>query len=138
MLVVAGVTSLLMRIAAVIATALLLIVTVFQLSLALGAPFGRAAWGGQHQGVLPRRLRIASGVAGVLVYPLIILIVLSSAGVIGEDLVPGDSRSVQWFLTGLFTLGGVANLISRSSRERYWGPLSIGIAICCAVVAVAL
>ena len=42
---------------------------IFQTLLAFGAPFGKAAWGGQHDAVLPQKLRISSAIsAGSLVY----------------------------------------------------------------------
>jgi hypothetical protein len=66
--------------AAVVAVALLGVVGVFQLALAFGAPLGGAAFGGQHEGILPTRLRIISGVAGSVVYPLAIALVLASVG----------------------------------------------------------
>ena len=37
-----------------------LLVAGFQIALALGAPWGRAAWGGAHEGRLPGKLRVAS------------------------------------------------------------------------------
>ena len=54
-------------------------VALFQLALALGAPLGRAAWGGTHVGTLPTELRVASGVA-VLVWTCAALVVLRRAG----------------------------------------------------------
>ena len=127
-----------MKTAATVAAALLVVVVVFQIALALGAPLGKAAWGGQHEGVLPKRLRIASGVAAFLVYPFIIVAVLGSVGVIDVDFLPGNGSVVMWMLGGLFALGGLANLVSRSTHERYWAPVSIAIAICCASIASAL
>ncbi|MCI0679398.1 MAG: hypothetical protein L0Z63_10210 [Actinobacteria bacterium] len=56
-------------IAGFIAVVLLGVVTLFQLALAAGAPWGVAAWGGRHPGVLPTRLRIASVVVALVVYP---------------------------------------------------------------------
>ena len=43
-----------------------LLVTGFQVGLALGAPWGRAAWGGSREGLLPRNLRIAGGFAALV------------------------------------------------------------------------
>jgi hypothetical protein len=117
---------------------LLALVIAFQMALALGAPFGRAAWGGQHQGVLPPRLRIFSGVAAFLIYPFIVVAILGSAGVIDGDFLPVRGVQLMWVLVGLFMLGGVANLVSRSTIERYWAAVSIAVAICCAVIASAL
>lgn len=123
-----------MQTAAFIAVVLLALVAVFQAALALGAPLGEAAWGGQHPGVLPTRLRVASGVAAVAIYPGIIAIVLNTSGVIDVEWLPA-SAGIMWLLTGLFTLGTVANLVSRSRLERLWAPVSAAIAICCAVIA---
>ena len=124
-----------MKIAAGVAVTLLAVIIVFQMALALGAPLGKAAWGGRHEGVLPRRLRIASGVAALVIYPLIVVAVLGSAGLVDEDFLPGNRRQLMWVFVGLFTLGGIANFVSRSPIERYWGPVSLAIAICCAIIA---
>jgi hypothetical protein len=123
-----------MKLAATIATVLLVVVIVFQLALALGAPLGKAAWGGRHQGVLPTRFRIASGVVGAIIYPLIIVGVLDAT--FGDDqLLPGNGAPAMWVLTAVFTVGAVANFVSRSPVERLWTPVSAGIAVCCSVIA---
>jgi hypothetical protein len=127
-----------MDVAAPVAVGLLIIVELFQVALAMGAPFGRAAWGGKHDGVLPARLRAASAVAGLVVYPALIVVVLSASGLIEADLVPGRGTLVMWTLATLFTIGATANAASRSRAERWWAPVSLAIAICCAVVAAGL
>ncbi len=127
-----------MEVAAIIAVVLIAILNVFHLALALGAPAGYAAWGGWHQGVLPTRLRIASGFVGVFVYPLIIIFVLASAGLIDAAWLPGTGKVGMWILAGLFAVGSATNFASRSKRERYWGPVSLIIAICCAIVALGI
>ncbi len=43
-----------------------------------------------------------------------------------------------WILATLFTVGAVANLVSPSRAERMWGPVSLVIAVCSAVVATAI
>jgi cell shape-determining protein MreD len=122
-----------MAAAAIIAAVLIAALTVFQIALALGAPAGAASWGGANPGVLPPRLRVSSAVAGVLVYPPIAVLVLESGGVIdlGWDVSPGWL----WVLAGLFMLGTLANAASRSKVERVWAPVSLAVAICCAVIA---
>lgn len=114
------------------------VVAVFQIALALGAPAGFAAWGGWHEGVLPTRLRVASGFVGIIVYPVLITYVLATAGAIEATWVPGRGKLGMWILTGLFVLGAAANFASRSKRERYWGPVALAIAMCCGIVAVGL
>ncbi|MEN8235147.1 MAG: hypothetical protein ABFR89_09530 [Actinomycetota bacterium] len=123
-----------METAAVIATVLLGILTVFQIALALGAPWGAAAWGGRHPGVLPVGYRAASTIAAIAVYPLIIGIVLASADLIDADWLPAGAGAM-WLLTGFFALGVLANGASPSRVERLWAPVSGVIAICCAVIA---
>jgi len=124
--------------AAILAVALIAVIVVFQLALALGAPWGAAAWGGQHPGVLPMRLRIASGVAAVMIYPLVIAVVLASAGIIGDDWLPVDGTLLMWVLAALLGLGAIANFASRSRLERRWGPVALTVALCCAIIALGI
>lgn len=126
-----------MTYAAVLAVVLVTIVAVFQLALALGAPFGKAAWGGRNEEVLPTGLRIASGIAAIVVYPFICLYVLASADLIDLEWLPIGATGM-WVLTGFFTLGTIANLASKSKIERLWAPVSLAIAVCCAIVAVGM
>ena len=125
-----------MQVAGVIVVVLLGALGVFQLALALGAPWGRAAWGGQNEGVLPGRLRVSSGVAGVVIYPLMFLYVLVSSELIEADWLPGAGSVAMWILVAFFGIGALANFASRSRIERAWGPVSLIIAICCALIAV--
>lgn len=67
--------------AALAACAILAGLAIFQILLAAGAPFGRYAWGGQHERVLPTRLRIAS-LSSVLIYVLVALVLLRRVGLI--------------------------------------------------------
>ena len=127
-----------MRGAALVAAVLLAVVGVFQLALAAGALLGRASWGGRHDGALPRRLRIASGVAGLVVYPLIAVVVLLASGAVGAGWSGRAAALALWLLAGLFALGTLANLASRSSVERIWAPVSAVIGVCCAVIAAAV
>jgi hypothetical protein len=121
--------------AAILAVVLLVVIVVFQLALALGAPWGAAAWGGQNPGVLPRRLRIASAVVAVVVYPLVIAVVLAAAGLIGDDWLPVDGTVAMWVLAGLLGVGALMNVASRSRPERTWGAVALTIGLCCAIIA---
>ena len=123
-------------IAGIVAVVLLGVIAIFQAALALGAPWGEAAWGGQNPGVLPRNLRIASGIAAIVIYPLIILLVMAGAGLIDDGWVPVNITIVMWILAALLTVGAVMNAISRSPRERLWAPVALVVAICCAVIAI--
>lgn len=125
-----------METAATVAAVLMGGVAVFQIALTLGAPAGYAAWGGWHERTLPTRLRVASGIVGFLIYPALMVFVLATAGVIEANWVPGRGKIGMWILTGVFVLGTLANFASRSKRERYWGLVSLAIAVCCAIVAI--
>jgi hypothetical protein len=102
--------------AAIAITAILAVLAVFQLALALGAPLGRFAWGGQHR-VLPAKLRIGSLVS-IVIYGMIALLALDRAGLV--DVVPDPVSTVgMWVAFGYFVLGIPLNAISRSRPERY-------------------
>ena len=96
---------------------------VLQSALAAGAPIGRAAYGGRHEGRLPTGLRATSAVAA-LGYAA------GAVALLRDSKRPGVRRRV---LTGLaFAMGAgtVANAVSPSPPERVWSPV-------CAVVAIA-
>jgi len=94
---------------------LLLVLTVFQVALALGAPRGRASWGGRYRGKLPVGLRAAGAANALVVYPVAIVCVPAPAGVVDGHGLPGGGAAATWALVGFLSLGTLANLISRSS-----------------------
>jgi hypothetical protein len=108
----------------------------FQAALVLGAPLGRASWGGAYHGQLPMGLRIASGVA-VGVYILAALIVLGREGFRGVPLPYGVLRSGIWVLVGLLFVSALLNFASSSGWERFgWGPVSLILSVLCLFVAI--
>jgi hypothetical protein len=121
------------EVAAVAAAIGFLGIAAFQLALALGAPLGRAAWGGSHVR-LPARLRVGSAVATVI-WLLAAGIVLSRVG-LGASLPDDVARWGTWILVGLLPIGAVMNFISRSPWERFlWGPVALILAGLCLLVA---
>ena len=122
------------RTAAVAAAVGLLTIAVFQAALALGAPLGRAAWGGIHA-QLPTGLRIASAVA-FAVWALAALIVLGRAGFDVSPLPTGLLRWGTWILVCVLALGALLNFASSSNWERYlWGPIALILAGLCLLLA---
>lgn len=118
--------------AAVVSSVLLAILFVFQIALALGAPWGRYAWGGQHR-VLSTGLRIGSAVAA-LVYLALGWLALSAAGLTSWN----PSGVLVWLVFGLLALGIVMNAASRSRRERLvMTPVVTVLAACFLVLALA-
>ncbi len=128
-----------MSVAAVIAVAGIVVITLFQAGLALGAPWGAAAWGGRHAQRLPNRLRLASGLASLLLYPTMLALVIDAGDLADFGLVEGSGAAGwMWVTCGFFGLGTVVNAFSRSKVERWWAPVSFLIAASCGIIAVAL
>lgn len=119
---------------AVLFTVVLGLLVVFQLALAFGAPWGRFAWGGQHDGTLPTTLRVASA-ASIIVYALMAVLALDRAGSI--DLIADSVSHVgMWIVFGYLTLGVLMNAVSRSKAERYtMTPVAIALAVLALLVA---
>ena len=123
------------RTAAMVAAGGFLVIAAFQVALMLGAPLGRAAWGGAYEGQLPIGLRIASGVA-VGVWLLAALIVLGRAGYKVVPLSAGVLRWGTWVLVGLLFVGVVMNIASSSEWERFgWAPVTLILGVLCLIVA---
>ena len=122
------------RTAAVAASVGFIALAAFQVALALGAPLGRAAWGGTHV-QLPTGLRIASAIA-VGFWVLASLVVLERAGFEVSPLPSTLVRWGAWILVGLLPLGALMNFASQSPWERFlWGPVALILAALCFVVA---
>jgi hypothetical protein len=111
------------------------VLAAFQLAIALGAPFGRASWGGSHPAELPIELRVASGVA-VGVYVFAAFIILGRGGVVISPLSGGVVRWGAWIITGLSAVGSLMNFASPSDWERFlWGPFALVLTVLCFLVA---
>ena len=97
-------------------TVILALLAIFQAALALGAPLGRFAWGGQHR-VLPPRLRVGSAIS-IVIYALIAVIAWDRVGAIQVFPAP-FSEVAMWVVFAYFALGILMNAISRSKPERF-------------------
>lgn len=102
--------------AAIIFTVIMAGLAVFQLALALGAPLGHFAWGGQHK-VLPRGLRIGS-LFSIVLYGLFSAIVMMRSGLLAPWPNAGWIGPAAGVLVAYLGLGIVMNAISRSRPER--------------------
>jgi hypothetical protein len=112
------------------------LVASFQAALAMGAPWGRAAWGGAHRR-LPPGLRIASALAVVL-WLVAALVVVARVGYDWSPVPAGTARWGIWVLFGLLVLGTLMNLASGSRVERMiQTPVAAVLAILCLLVALA-
>ena len=98
------------------------VVALFQLALAMGAPWGAYAMGGKFPGRFPPPMRIAALVQ-VALLAAFAGVVLARAGVALPDWRAGW---LAWIVVGLMALGVMLNLITRSPRERMiWAPVAI-------------
>lgn len=127
-------TALTARRVALVTAIGLVIIAAFQLALALGVPWGRAAYGGSSATLAPE-LRVASAVATV-VWLLAAAVVLGRAGYWGSARWSGSFPRAIWVVAVLLALGSVVNFASSSPWERFgWGPLALVLAILCVVLA---
>ena len=103
--------------------AALVVVAAFQGALAAGAPWGRAAYGGGHGGVLPRRLRTVSGVAAVAYGGAATLVLLGAGS-------PAARRTGFTALSVFMAVGAAVNGASRSPVERaLWTPVTLATSV---------
>ena len=123
---------------AIAASALLLVATAFQLGLAAGAPWGRAAYGGRvptTDGRLPVRHRFAS-LATAALLPVIGWILLLRGGVLGSF---SDHSAVSlacWVFAALFAVNTVGNVAGQHPLERWgMGALTSCLTVLCVVLA---
>ena len=107
-----------------------LVFAVFQLALALGAPFGQVAWGGASA-VLPGQLRwMSAGACAYLLFAAAIMEV--RAGDWGRELPPFPFALFNAILAGQLLLNTLGNLAARTEGERFgMGAASaVGCALC--------
>jgi hypothetical protein len=106
------------------------IIAVFQGALALGAPLGRAAWGG-GQVTLPDRLRMASAIA-VVVWVAAALIVADRGGLLSLPVPDAVTFWATWILVPLLAIAAAMNFASSSPWERFgWAPLALLLSALC-------
>jgi hypothetical protein len=114
-------------------TALTLIAIIFQLALALGAPWGAASMGGKYPGKYPSKMRVVA-LLNILVLGFAAGIVLSAAGVAFHVLEPIADVGI-WVVVGFFGLSTIMNTITPSRIERIWAPVALAQTICALLVA---
>lgn len=120
--------------AAYIFSILTLVAIIFQIALALGAPWGEMAMGGKFPGRFPTKMRIAA-IVQIMILVFIVLVVLTRAGLLYEEYLL-LSKSVIWGVVVFCLIGAVLNTITPSKKERaLWAPVTIVLSICGIIVA---
>jgi hypothetical protein len=124
------------RRAAIGAAILYSLIAAFQFALALGAPWGKAAFGGAvEQPGLELR---ASSVVAIVVWSAAALIVLKRVGFTIWAPLPRKALPVAvWVLIGLSVVSNLLNAITPSALERaIWLPFSLLLTAALLVVAI--
>ena len=107
----------------------------FQLALALGAPMGEYAYGGQMVGKLPMPYRVASSISFLLMLA-IAGHYLAQLGVVPKLLAPDLNQLANWGLIGFAVSAAVLNNITKSKKEKQlWGSTTIAMLIAAIIVA---
>lgn len=107
----------------------------FQLALALGAPWGEYAMGGKFPGKLPFKMRIIAIFQAFVILIFAIIVLIRSGIVLNHFYYIG--RVAIWIVVGYFVLGSILNLMTTSKGERLiWGPVTIIMLITSFVVAI--
>ncbi len=120
--------------AAVVFTVAILGTIGFQLAMALGAPWGEYAMGGQFPGKFPPAMRVAALVQ-VVVLALLAVVVLSNAGVVPAPW-PNTPGWAEWAVVAFSAVSLLLNSISRSAKERsIWVPVAVVLLLSSLVVA---
>lgn len=110
------------------------VVMLFQLSLALGAPWGELAMGGKFPGRFSPKLRV-SAIVQMLLLAFAALVVLTRAELVLENFFE-LSKSAIWFVVALCVVSAILNTITPSKKERMlWSPVTIILVVCAVVVA---
>ncbi|WP_456844126.1 hypothetical protein [Cellulomonas sp. P5_C6] len=106
-----------------LAAGLMVTTAAFQAALALGAPWGDAAYGGATSGVLASEQRISSAIA----VPVYLAVAAVAAGRVGS---PTVRRRVLQAASVVMAAGAVLNLASPSLVERLlWVPVTVVAAV---------
>lgn len=124
---------------ATVATVLFGAAALFQLGLALGAPWGAAAYGGRAagpDGTLPVLYRATSALAGVFLAFGGVITLAQGQVIVLSGVADSTLTALTWLLAGVMALNTVANLASTSRLERFgMGSATAALTLCCLVLA---
>ena len=124
-----------LEIATWVTVTLLTVITLFQIALISGAPWGEYAFGGRHKGPLPRNLRLGSAISSFM-YLGIAGHLLAQIGIFPQLLDANLNSIANWAIVGIFSLALIMNTITPSKKERLvWGPVALVLLACSVIIA---
>ena len=125
-----------LEIAVWLSVTLLALVTLFQIALITGAPWGEYAFGGRHNGTLPRNLRIGSAIS-CFIYLGVAGHFLAQIGLFPQLLDSNLNTLANWSIVGIFSLALILNTITPSKKERMiWAPVALVLLIASVIIAI--
>lgn len=101
--------------ASIVVAILFVIVALFQILLSLGYPLGEFAMGGYYK-VLPKKLRIVSAFNSLILLFMGFVFLQHTNVLKGFELI--STNILVWVITIFLGFNTIANLISRSKKER--------------------
>lgn len=124
------------ELSAIIVVVICVIISIFQLLLAIGMPLGYLAFGGKHEKKLPNNLRIMSVIA-ICIFIFTSLVVLDQANFITIFPISLIPTIAIWIIAFYFALNTLTNAISKSKWEkRIMIPLSLTLSVCCFIIVI--
>ncbi|WP_435924775.1 hypothetical protein [Paenibacillus sp. DYY-L-2] len=104
--------------AAIVSSVLFVAIAIIQLLLTLGAPWGEITMGGFHKGKLPGKLRIAS-LFSFFILLFFAAVSLNVAGIVSFENGFRFPKIILWIMTAFLGLNTIANLLSKSPKEKW-------------------
>ncbi len=112
------------------------VISLFQMALIAGAPWGEYACGGAHKGKLPVSFRVGSAFTLAL-YAGIVGHYLAQAGVLTKFLDAGLNGIANWALVVLNVVSLLANSLTQSQKEKtVWAPVAFVLLLASLLVAI--
>lgn len=125
-------------IAALIVLVIFIGLSIFQLLLALGKPYGKMAYGGTQDDVLPGKYRLMSAIS-IFIFLIASILVLTKVEIIQMFPFPEVVDLGLWLFALFLGLNTLANVTSKSKKEKQiMTPLSFTACLCLVVIALGL
>ena len=121
-------------ISALIVLVIFIGLSVFQLLLVLGKPYGKMAYGGTQEAILPTKFRLLSALA-IIIFLIVSILVLVKIEIIENFPFPEIAGPGTLFFALFMALNTIANATSKSKSEKQiMTPLSLVASLCLFII----